>query len=79
MVMLSEGRPDAAQPPRSPVGCEKRERATVLVDGRNWLVCPVGGPTCFRVVADMDQIAEDAVDFHAENHFLACGCPCCGR
>ncbi|TWF96208.1 hypothetical protein [Saccharopolyspora dendranthemae] len=79
MVMLSEGRTDPEKPPRSPAECETRRRTTVLVDGRSWLVCPVGGPACFRVAADMDQIARDAVDFHAENHFLACGCPCCGR
>lgn len=66
-------------PADSPVKCESREYKTVFVVGRTWLVCPIGGPGCFRVVADMGQMAKDAVDVHVENHFLACGCPCCGR
>ncbi|SFT01171.1 hypothetical protein SAMN05660874_04925 [Saccharopolyspora flava] len=59
--------------------CRARECDAVLIEGRNWLVCPIGGPGCFRVVAELAQIAWDALEVHVENHFSACACPCCGR
>ncbi|MBQ0925916.1 hypothetical protein [Saccharopolyspora endophytica] len=58
---------------------QAEEPKAVFVDGRRWLVCPVAGPDCFRVVADLGRIAVDAVEFHAENHHLGECCSCCGR
>lgn len=55
------------------------EPKAIFVDGRSWLACPVGGPSCFRVVADLGRLAVDAVEFHVENHYLGRCCVSCGR
>lgn len=42
--------------------------AVVVIDGESWLPCPLQGPDCFRVKADIGQWAQDAVDQHVALH-----------
>lgn len=41
-----------------------------VIDGRRWLVCPLGGPSCGRVLADMGRMAEDTMSVHVSGHLL---------
>lgn len=40
----------------------------VRVDGELWWVCPVAGPGCCRVAAEIGDWAQDAINWHVSNH-----------
>jgi hypothetical protein len=36
----------------------------IVIDGQVWLVCPYGGPSCGRVLADSGQMGMDCMSWH---------------
>ncbi|PKW18887.1 hypothetical protein A8926_7025 [Saccharopolyspora spinosa] len=49
----------------NPVATGKFSLDVVLVDGRRWWVCTIGGPECGHVLTDWGQTALDALEIHA--------------
>jgi hypothetical protein len=42
----------------------------VMIDDEVWMTCPIDGPTCYRVNADVlgSAMGSDAVAWHIEHH-----------